>query len=464
MGQFESHPTHYMLEKHGDTFVLISNEPEECFHFDPSESYMVSYAIDYQTDPNFSKKTLGKSTIADAQQVLNTLVTAGVCPRNNAALYVASKRPDDCTMAGMRRGFQEEARKVGPNGLFLFHFSGHGIKVRGDQWGLAPVDFDYTILTYLTATILNQWLHEVQCKAKHILFTLDCCYAGGIANELTSSGEFDLTPGLYVLTACTANETSLVLGPLGHSIFSFFLCRSISMLTQTPGQLPLRKIFNDLQEPSIALSSLIVSYSPTDGLKWGTMEPELKYFDLHVRAVAEELMGRGTEQTDAQLERYKYAVCLYDYSKPIPPLDDKSVAWLETAASEALIALEKKHLLHDRVLLAVLCSMLYSVASIEMACNLAKLYNPNHFITTFMHVVAAVDLIHRVEYTLDNFLYGWAFYDDVVKTNRLGDDGLKRLYRRALRNKLKTLPVQSGGEDFTDSAEQVSLISCDLLV
>ena len=56
--------------------------------------------------------------------------------------------------AGMKRTFQECASKVGPNGLFIFHFSGHCIKVGADEWGLAPVDFDYSRSTYLTASVL----------------------------------------------------------------------------------------------------------------------------------------------------------------------------------------------------------------------------------------------------------------------------------------------------------------------
>lgn len=464
MGQSESHPSHYQLERRGDAFVLVSNEPEDCFLFNPAESYLVSYGINHQTHPKFAKKTLGSSTVADAREIMISLQAAGVIPKANASLYEASKDPDACTAAGMKRGFQEHARRVGPNGLFVFHFSGHGIRVQNDMWGLAPVDFDYTTETYLTADVLSSWLHEVDCRAQHILFTLDCCYAGGIGKELTASGRFDLVSGLYVLSACTANEASLVIGPLGHSVFTYCLSRAIAISVQQPGQLPLRKIFAECQTPSVAMSSLIVSYSPENGLKWGTMEPEFNFLDLRVRAVALQYMGEGPDQTDAAVGRFQYALSLYDQNKPIPYLDDKTVAWLETAAFEALTVLKEKRLLKERpVRLAVLCSMLYSIASIEMALNSAKMPNPNNFITSFMHTVATIDLVqHGVEFSQEHFLLGWQFYDEVVKQNLGKDDGLRRLYHQASKqwssvghnlHTHTTAEASTVGEDFTDSGQ-----------
>lgn len=466
MGQLESVPSFRRVVKKDDgSFVYLSNEPTECLLFEPSESYMVSYGIDYQTSPKFKHKTLTSVTVADAQQVTTALESVGVINQGNAALYAASKQPEECTFEGMKAGFQKQAKKVEQNGLFVFHFSGHGIKVRNEEWGLAPVDFDYTRDTYITADVLNEWLQEVGCRAKHILFTLDCCYAGGIAKELTSSGNWgkqDL--GLYVISACTANESSLVLGPLGHSIFTYFLAEAIARLTSHPGQLPVCDIFKECQICSVALSSLLISYDPTSGLSWSTMQPQMRVWDL--KSVVMELMGEGPDQPDAVvLGRFNFAVQLYDKSKSIPSLDDKTYAWFETLSDSngPLMELEKRHILEGRILDAALCSIMYSVASIEMACNPANVGNPNLFLVAFMHAVATLDLMkHGVEFNENQFVQSWGFYRDVIIRNKVNDEGLRQLlYKLKRKEKGNVISGEKnvisqpggGGEEFTDSDE-----------
>ena len=459
MGQLESQPSFRKLGKKDDgSFVLVSNEPEECFQFEPAESYMVSYGIDLQTSPNFKHKTLSSLTIADAEQVLTALVDVGAIRPENGVLYAASKQPEQCTFEGMKVGFQEQAKKVGQNGLFVFHFSGHGIKVRNDEWGLAPVDFDYTRETYLTADVLNQWLQVVGCKAKHILFTLDCCYAGGIANELTTSGnwsEKDL--GLYVISACTANEASLVLGPLGHSIFTYFLAQAISKLTSRPGQLPVHGIFKECQACSVALSSLLIKYDPQSGLSWSTMQPQMRVWDI--KSVVLQFMGEGSDQPDAAaVGRFEFVVQLYDQTQPKPSLDDKTHAWLETLpdTNGPLMELERRHVLHGRILNTALCSMMYSIASIEMACNPTDVNNPNLCLVAFMHAVATLDLIkHGVKVNTNQFVQSWGFYREVVIKNKGNDEGLKKLVYQLIEKQKSEIKGTSsgGGEDFTDSDE-----------
>ena len=142
MGQSGSRPSfHKLAKKDGGSFVLVSNEPEECIQFEPAESYMVSYGIDLQTSPNYKHKTLDPVAIADAEQVRTALVDVGAIRPENGVLHAASKQPGQCTLDGMKVSFQEQAKKVGQNGLFVFHFSGHGIMVK-NKWGLAPANFD----------------------------------------------------------------------------------------------------------------------------------------------------------------------------------------------------------------------------------------------------------------------------------------------------------------------------------
>ena len=488
MGQSISVPHYYGVTRRGadseNQFVLVSNDPPSSFSFDPLESYMVSYGIDKQTSPKFVHRTLSPITVADARQVLDALVDSGMVPHSNTHLYAASRDIELCKIEGMKRTFQECASKVGPDGLFVFHFSGHGIRVQSNEWGLAPVDFDYTSATYLTSNILGQWLNEVDCKAKHILFSLDCCYAGGIANELTQSSDLSFKGSFYVLSACTANETSLVVGSLGHSIFTYFLSHAFSKLCQVPGELPLQRIYSECYACSEALSSLFVKYNSRGELEVNHMQPQMDVINL--KAVVMEIIGEGENQVDAQVNRFQYAVELYDRSKPIQGLEEKTMAFIDTvrilADGGPLNELNKRHLLTGRVLETAICSMMYSIAAIELACDAGashrKVTNVNLSITAFIHVVSALDLIvHDLIVPENVFFMSWLFYKQVLVDNHVNIHGFRPLDRKLSRNTKFSLmarrpsytqdyqpaAVSIDGDDLTDSAEVVSSIQCSFL-
>ena len=140
---------------------------------------MISYGIDRQTSANYSHMGLGEP--AD-REVKKTFVDFGAIPEANAQLFVASEQEEACTNAGMRRSFCQQARKAGKNGIFVFHFTGHGIKFKGNKdlgeieesMGLAPVDYSKTKDTLVTASHLKDWL--AKCEATKI-FLIDSCYA-----------------------------------------------------------------------------------------------------------------------------------------------------------------------------------------------------------------------------------------------------------------------------------------------
>lgn len=454
--------------------VFISNDTPNSIRFNPSESYMISYGIDRQTNPKFSEKTLSAITVDDAKQVVDALVQSGMVQGSNTILYAASKDVELCKIDGMKKTFQECAVKVGPNGLFVFHFSGHGIKVQSDEWGLAPADFDYTHNTYLTSDVLSRWLSEVDCKAKHILFSLDCCYAGGIAKELTQSARLPIHGSFYVLSACTAYETSLVVGSLGHSIFTYFLSVAIAKICEVPGELPLERIFNECHVCSEALSSLFVKYSRAGELEASHMQPQMDVFNL--KSVVVDLLGEGEDQTDAQMNRFQYALKLYDRDKPILPLTEKSMAYIDSVKElkdgGPLNELNKRRLLSGRVLQTAICSMMYSIAAIELACDdsrYTKVSNVNLSITAFMYAVSALDMVvHNLLVPESVFFMSWLFYKEVLVTNGVNVNGLHPLHKKLSRNaKFYMLdrsqsytaaaqdyqPLSSDSTEFTDSSD-----------
>ena len=430
MGQLESQPSYYKQVQNEDgSFVIVTNDPIDSFEFCPSQSRLVSYGIDYQTNPKFKSKTLGPITGTDAQLVCDSFIDVGAFPAQNTAVYVASKQAEECNFTGIKKTFQDCATKVGRDGLLVFHFSGHGIKVGQNEWGLAPVDFDYSRSTYLTASVLISWINEIKCKAKYILFTLDCCYAGGIGKELTKSVEVQVNASICVMSACAGYETSIVIGPLRNSIFAYFLSDAILCCQLEVGLLPIKEVFSRCQVCCESLSSLLVRYK-AGVLSPSTMQPQLGA--LHLQTAVKELSGEGVDQVDAAIGRFSFAVCMYDQKWNIPPLSEKSYAYLETVSMEEgpLLQLEENGVLFTRrVLNTVICSMMYSVAATELVSNPENAQNPNLSITAFMHCVAAIDMIHSgVEFNKFTFYVSWLFYREVLIENNINIASLQPMF------------------------------------
>lgn len=458
MGQEESIPSCQELVRDGQgEFVVISNSLPNDFQFEPSGSRVVAYGIDQQSHPKFKKKSLTSITVDDAKQVLNAFVRVGAVSREEAHLFSASGSPDCCTAEGMKKTFQYHASRVGEGSLFVFHFSGHGIKVREERWGLAPMDFDYTSATYITASVLCSWLNEVQCRAKYILITLDCCYAGGIGKELTAQADVERSENLFVLSACTANETSLVLASLGHSIFTYFLSDFIARFSKGTGVLPMKKIFSECQICCECLSSLLVSYSRESGLQLKVMQPQIS-----VRNIVSD--GEDSVDSAVPIGRFQFVQESYNRATRIAPLHDKSIAYLDSLKDTVdgpLIRLERRGLLRGRVIVSVFCSMMYSIASIELACDDAKVKNINLSITAFMNAASTIDMVHQgVECDGYTFFLSWLFYRDVMRKNLVEVAGMKELeaklkglYVTGPRNVMQSTASQRG-EDMTDSNEE----------
>ena len=462
MGQVESQSNavgQFTINNVDPGFVIVSNDLPGVLQFNPSESCVVSFGIDKQTSPSFQHKRLSSVTVDDAMQVRNAFVTVGAVCEENAHTYSASRQTDRCTAKGMKETFQKHASQVGIGGLFVFHFSGHGISVGNNEWGLAPADFDYSRDTYITADVLGKWLNEIECNAKYILFTLDCCYAGGIGKELATLPIVNRLVDLYVMSACMANETSVVLGPLGNSIFTYFLSNAIVLFRKTSGTLPIQEIFLECQICCECLTAMLVMYNEQSGLNIKSMQPQMS-----IRNIIS-----NQDYPDVGVGRFQYALELYNHALPIDPLDKKSVAYLDTLSDlpdGPLIQFEKRHMLQGKIMETVLCSLMYSIASIEVACdtNLNRMKNPNLSITTFIQVASTIDMIHqRLEIPENIFFLGWLFYKEVLKKHSIKMAGMNHLHERLSHSKKFNAPLirmipHTGGEDMTDSNEVEGLV------
>ena len=144
-----------------------SNTVLRNLEFTPSESAVVSYGIDVQ-DPEESLKSLGPIAKSDAEGIANAFIEAGAVEKKNAHFFSASLNRDSCTAEGIKKTFQKYASEVGSNGLFVFHFSGHGVTNGRNVWGLAPVEHACSVSgTTITAyELLLAWLNELDEKTE----------------------------------------------------------------------------------------------------------------------------------------------------------------------------------------------------------------------------------------------------------------------------------------------------------
>ena len=297
-----------------------SNTVLRNLEFTPSESAVVSYGIDVQEE---SLKSLGPIAKSDAEGIANAFIEAGAVEKKSAHIFSASLNRDSCTAEGIKKTFQKYASEVGSNGLFVFHFTGHGVTNGRNVWGLAPVEHAHSVSTTITAyELLLAWLNELddehKCKAKYILITLDCCYAGGIGKAIENMKHDNK---IYVLGACTADEKSMQLGVLGSSTFAYFLSKFITELSINPGVLPMKEIFSECQKCCESLSSLYMSYTSESGLKTSTIHPE----------VISTIMSDGDEEDDT-IEFI--AEKLYDRTRKINRLHKESLARLSQGFPE----------------------------------------------------------------------------------------------------------------------------------
>ena len=442
-----------------DDFVVVENLAER-LEFDPAQSHFIGFAINYQSDEKFKARTLDQSVVYDAKLISKTLVHVGSLPSSNATVFEAKAIFNNCTFEGMRRCFVQTARSVGKDGLFVFHFSGHGIQVGEDQWGMAPSDFDYTGRTYVTASVLNDWLIEANCKAKHVLFTLDCCYAGGIAEALTST---DIAHrSLFVVSACTANESSYAVGTLGNSVFSYFLSYAMEKITQetdavqgTPRFIALQKIFTECQFCSEALSSLLVKYA--DGkLHLSGTHPDIQTFGP---AVKKPIPLEEIEETDSpRVGRFNYVVRHYNSQSPIYSLHRATDMWLDNLRHPEgpLSILESRGLLDRKeVLLTALCSLMYSVGSFQLHHSPATVSDVNTFITAYLTVASVIDFHHSTDFSLIHFLCALSYYIEVLKKNNHPFGPLHGLYVTVCRE--NNLPEDDDAEESVDGPSMVSM-------
>ena len=148
----------------------------------------------------------------------------GALPDNQIEVLIDEAATQAKIIQAMRRQFL----KAGPNDLILFYFSGHGA-----PGSFAPVDFDgYTNL------LSHQSIRDIfdQSKAKHKVIIADACHSGSLNKGVKSGyGAMDTyystlsntSGGLALMMSSKAEETSLEVGGLRQSVFTYYLLEGL---------------------------------------------------------------------------------------------------------------------------------------------------------------------------------------------------------------------------------------------
>lgn len=423
-----------VIQLRDDSFLHVSTKPPESMSYEPQQSYMVAFGVDQTTGVSAHSK--------DAEHIADSLVSCGVLPKSNVQLCTTLSDHDTSTSQGIQHAFKECGRKVGPEGLFVFAYTGSGVQT-DSNCSLYSIDFDECDTnTHITPDTLLQWLTELQSKPKHIIFILDCSFAGKIASDLTAFKHFkcnNAPQDLCVLSARSGSEMAFVIDTLGHSIFSYFVAWAFRHTPFTPGLIPTSKIYERIQTCTFALSSLVLTYNPlTKVLKPNVIDPEVKYLKKQsaiIRFVEQALdESPGSDETDAPVARFEYLTKYYKRTRGArhTSLHDKAMAWLEMVRDDPEGPLAKLHannVLHDNVLLTVFCSIMFSVASIQVAVTKDSISDPNLFIYAFLSVAATINAVNdEADITVDYFRHSWEFYHQVLVENGVRDKKFRELF------------------------------------
>ena len=451
----------------GENTVEISKNPPEVILHEPQQSHVIAFGIDSTTDVASCGSHTSSTAAKDAEHIVSSFVACKVVPASNFQLLTTLTDHDRCTSGGIQHAFKECAQKVGREGMLVFIYNGSGVKTEDSNCSLYSLDFNKDDTnTHITSKTLLQWLAELQSKPKHILFILDCAFAGKLASELTTFTNFehtDVPQELSVLSARSGTELTYAINTLGHSIFSYFVSWGFCNTPFTPGLIPMSKIFEKIQTCTSALSSLVLTYDPsTKVLKSNMIVPEMKhlkkrsdviYFVNQVQnegpgnnsansLIVQTVVEDGEDMTDAPVGRFEYLTKHFNRSRrfrrvqPIS-LHKKAMVWLEIVKDfprGPLAQLHANKILHSEVLLTAFCSMMFSLASTQVAIAKKSISDPNLFIFAFFEVTAAVETVNwEAKTTVDYFRHSWQFYHQVLVENRIQDRQLRELLNKVNR-------------------------------
>lgn len=333
-------------------------------------------------------------------------------------------------------------KQTGKEGLFIFSYTGP-VDESSQECSLKLSDFNSeNPITHVTPITLLEWLSEASKKQTigYVLFIFDCPFAHRMVSCLTDirTSTAPLNTRLFAVDTEVGDTNPMLYTALkGQTVFQYFLNWSIQTMEFTRGMLPLASILEKVSNCTGAFSSLIVTYNKQRReLKPRTTEPKLKSIQ-RIETIVDSSLGEGKDEIDS-FSGLEFLNCHFERSKNRMNLDQKVYQWLDTLCDvrnennplKVLLdngALEGPH----SVLGTVLCLLMYSIASIQIAQGRKEsIEEPNMFIIGFVSAVSTVQIVYRdgIADLVEVCMHSWEFYHHVAVQNNMKDDKLVKLY------------------------------------
>ena len=378
---------------------LTGNEQGRVLEFDPAKSYAICIEIDKR------QKLFTGNSLSSAESLGNSFVTNMGMQKERVRIYTSANQPELCSKQAIRTLLLNYAREVEENGMFAFYFSGHAVVYKGsdskDEWIDALVLGDYTgdvaQTGMITADDFVGWLQQANCKARHILIILDCCFAGELGKKIVSKA--DIRPQIHVMCACSSSEATVAMNILGSSIFCYFLLHILKK-HQPKGKFAIDENMDEIAELCLSFSSLLMCYtSEYDGvLKPALIEPEI-YNKESNRADSHD----ETDNDSHWLNK------LYDEKAEKPSLHLVAREWLKSKlVKDSLRLLLSINPMPESLYNGILCALFYSVSCMHLAYDRTHITERNFFITVAISIMSAIGL--DVTFTKEQLMMGIKFY------------------------------------------------------
>ena len=405
--------------------------------FNPAKSRAVCVGVDKQKNHKFIGNNLGDVAANNAKLLKESFVTDMGMQRECVHVYTTDRDPDLCEKTAIKTHILSCAREVEEDGVFAFYFSGHVVVYKDLEdedkcvHVLVPTDFGGDVKTGITTDDFVNWIQKANCKARHILIILDCCYAGGIGKKIAS--RVDVKPQIHVMCGCAANEITLPMNILGCSIFCYFLLHVLKK-HQPKGKFALYKDMDEIAELSQSFSSLLMCYSSERG---GLLKPALLQPEVHSSKNDEADFCDGFDDS-SDSHRLNKLFSLYDKQARKPPLHLVAQQWLRSrVVQESLKSLLSIDPLPKSLHNGILCALFYSVACIHLAYDSTHLSERNLFVTAAISIVSAVGYVNSdLSITEEQLRLGLKFYYLPINSVGMSTGSIEKLFME--------LHVQSG--------------------
>eukprot|EP00117_Sycon_ciliatum_P047699 scpid72766/ scgid0043/ len=201
--------------------------------FDPENSYALCVGTDSQ--------------LRDSPAEMSTVLTSVLgLAQDHIIVLSEAAATDSATEENVKARLSEQAAKVKDTGILFFSFSGHGGRKKPDEnvaenvdeieeFYIAAADPRPNVKRMDTSLFVDGL---ATCKARNAVIVMDCCYAGGLLENIRQS-KWKNSFNVYTLAASKRNEKTFYFADLGPSLFTFFMACYLEK-NATLGKLPIR--------------------------------------------------------------------------------------------------------------------------------------------------------------------------------------------------------------------------------